>query len=219
MVSDSNDKTIFENVIRGLEADILNAGAHLAIDATARQAYIQQIKAMADELRSQVISGKITWGEATFQAQETRNIIMVLIRDRSTPVGRAMAEKLKFEGKTLNELIAKNTERLYGSKQNFHNLSIAQRNTVYAKIIESAGRSNAFVTARVRNFSYAGRGLVVLSIGLSVYTVMTAKNKIRAVIRELTIGGAGIVGGIASGSLAGVICGSGAPVCVTAGAL
>ena len=105
MVSDSNDKTIFENLIRGLEADILNAGAHLTIDAAARQAYIQQIKAVADELRSQVMSGRVTWKEAVFEAQETRNIIMELIRSRSTPVGRAMAEKLKLEGKTLNELI------------------------------------------------------------------------------------------------------------------
>jgi short-subunit dehydrogenase len=36
---------------------------------------------------------------------------MVVIRGRSTPVGRAMAEQLKREGKTLNELVARKDSR------------------------------------------------------------------------------------------------------------
>ncbi|MDR2852310.1 MAG: hypothetical protein LBV61_04545 [Burkholderiaceae bacterium] len=77
------------------------------MDATTRQAYTRQIKAMADELSRLANSGEITWSQAVSQAQEARNTIMEIIRNRSTPAGRAVAEWLKREGKTLNELIAK----------------------------------------------------------------------------------------------------------------
>lgn len=41
------------------------------------------------------------------EAQETRNLIMDMVRTRSTPLGRAMAERMKTSGVTLNELVAK----------------------------------------------------------------------------------------------------------------
>ena len=70
----------------------------------------------------------------------------------------------------------------------------------------------------MRKLSYAGRGLIVISIALSVYTVATADDKLNAASREATITGAGIGGGLAGGAIAGLVCGPGAPVCVTVGA-
>lgn len=70
----------------------------------------------------------------------------------------------------------------------------------------------------MRNLSYAGRGLLVVSIALSVYTIATADDKAAATGREAAITGAGIGGGIAGGAIAGLACGLGAPVCVTIGA-
>lgn len=214
----NNDRAIFESSIQALEAEVANIGAHLAVDSAARQAYARQIKLMADDLRRQASSGRITWSQAASQAQETRNAIMEIIRGRSTPIGRAMAEQLKREGKTLNELVARKASHLYGPNANFNHLSATQQNSVYAEIVKSAGRSNPRVTATMRRFSHAGRGLIVLSIALSVYTVMTADDKAKAAGRELAVSGAGIGGGIAGGALAGLICGPGAPVCVTVGA-
>ena len=66
--------------------------------------------------------------------------------------------------------------------------------------------------------SHAGRGLLFLSLGLSVYSVATSQNKAATAVKELAITGAGIGGGIAGGALAGLACGPGAPVCVTVGA-
>ena len=70
----------------------------------------------------------------------------------------------------------------------------------------------------MKKLSHAGRGLIVISIALSVYTVATAENKVDAAGKEIVVTGAGIGGGIAGGALAGLACGPGAPVCVTVGA-
>lgn len=217
-VAPNTERIKFESIVQGLEAEIANAGAHITIDAATRQAYSRQIKAMADELRNQVNSGRLTWSQAASEAQEARNAIMEIVRSRSTPIGRAMAEQLKREGKTLNELIARKTSQMFGPNANFTRLSPSQQNAVYAEIIKSAGKSNPRVTAMMRRLSRAGRGLIVLSVALSVYQVITADDKVSAAGRELTVTGAGIAGGIAGGALAGLACGPGAPVCVTVGA-
>jgi len=143
---------------------------------------------------------------------------MEIIRGRSTPVGRAMAEQLKSEGRTLNELIARKTQQIHGNNAVFNQLTPAQQNTVYGEIVRSSGRSNPRISAMMRRLSYAGRGLIVLSIALSVYTVATSDDKVDAAGRELAVTGAGIGGGIAGGAIAGLACGPGAPVCVTVGA-
>lgn len=214
----NDDRSAFDSAIRALEAEIANVGAHLTLDAGARQAYTRQIAALAAELRGQVAAGEISWAQAAEKANLARNSIMDVIRGRSTPVGRAMAEQLKREGKTLNELIARKTLQLHGAKAQFGALSAVEQNAIYAEIVASAGRSNPRVTANMRLLSRAGRGLLVLSIGLSVYTIATADDKLDAAGHELAVTGAGIAGGVAGGALAGLACGPGAPVCVTVGA-
>lgn len=213
-----SDRQIFESAIRALEAEIANIGVHLVLDSEARRAYEKQIRLMASDLRTQASTGKITWIKAAEQAQETRNLVMEIIRSRSTPVGLAMAQRLKSEGKTLNELIARKTQQLFGKNATFARLTKAQQNTVYAEIVKSAGKSNPKVTSAMRQLSYAGRGLIVISIALSVYTVATSDNKFNAAGKEIAITGAGIGGGLVGGAIAGLACGPGAPVCVTVGA-
>lgn len=217
-VSSNNYQAAFDATIRAMEAEIANIGAHLTIDASARQAYIRLIKAMAEDLRAQVKGGGITWEQAASQAQQTRNIIMEIMRGRSTPVGQAVAERLKSEGKTLNELVARKTQQLFGPQTNFDKLILSQKNAIYAEIVKSAGKSNLKVTATMRLLSRAGRGLLVFSLALSVYTIVTAEDKLESAKREFAVTGTGIGGGIAGGALAGLACGPGAPVCVTVGA-
>lgn len=159
-----------------------------------------QVAALADDVRRQVAMRRLTWRQAAEQANELRNTIMTLMRGRSTPVGRAMAERLKLDGKTLNELIASKTQRLYGPKVDFNKLTTAQQNAVYSEIVKSAGKTNPRVSALVSKLSIAGRGLLVISVGLSVYTVATADNNAEAAAREATTTGAGIAGGGHGGS-------------------
>lgn len=214
----AGDPLAFEHAIQALEAEIANAGAHFTLDAAARRAYSAQVRTLADELRRQASRGVLTWRQAAEQAHQTRNAIMELVRQRSTPVGRALAEQLKSEGRSLNELIARKTLQLHGPQANFHALTPAQQNHVYAEIVQAAGKANPRVNAAMRGLSRAGRGLLFISLALSVYQVANADDKLAAAGRELAVTGAGIGGGIAGGALAGLACGPGAPVCVAVGA-
>lgn len=214
----TNDEAVFERIIQSLQAQITNVGAHLTIDTRARLLYVQEIKYMSDKLRVYAKSGRITWAVAARQAQETRNLIMGIIRARSTPVGRAFAEKMKLKGHSLNQLIALKTIEIHGEQAVFSRLSSFKQDVIYAKIVESAGRSNANVTRAMKTLTYAGRGSLFVAVALSAYTIATSSNKVAAFQKELAVNGASIAGGIAGGAVAGLACGPAAPVCVTVGA-
>jgi hypothetical protein len=205
-------------VIDQFRGDIANAAAHMAIDGQARGVYDRLINRLAGELRDEAAQGRITWRVAAERAQQVRNATMEIIRGRSTPVGRALAQRLKSEGRTLNELVARKTVQLFGRGANFSRLSVAQQNAVYAAIVDSAGRSNPQITARMWRVSVAGRALLLVSVALAVYNIATAEDHVAAAQREGALLGGGIAGGIAGGALAGLMCGPGAPVCVTVGA-
>ena len=214
--SQMEDRLAFESAIRALEAQIANASAHLAIDAPARHLYETQIKAMSDSLRTQAESGKITWAKAAREAQETRNVIMEVMRGRSSPVGRAIAEKLKLNGKTLNEMIARKAQALFGSNVVFDRLSPQQQGQVYAEIVKSAGKSDPRISAS--KLSIAAKSLIFVTLAFSAYNIATAEDKVDAAKKEALVTTVSITSGIAGGALAGLACGPGAPVCVTLGA-
>lgn len=209
---------LLDDALQSFEAQLANTGAHLGLDGAARAHYSRLIQALAQELRHEAESGRITWAQAAEQAHATRNAVMDTIRSRSTPVGRALAEHLKREGRSLNELIARKVLQLHGPRAEFARLAPAQQNAIYAEIVASASRSNPQVSLVMQRLSVAGRGLLVLSLALSVYQVAVAEDRMTVAKREAVVTGAGIGGGLAGGALAGLMCGPGAPVCVTVGA-
>lgn len=71
---------------KALEAQVVNVGFHMVMGAEARQLYSRQIKRFSEELKLEVKQGKISWKEAAKKANETRNVIMEIIRGKSTPV-------------------------------------------------------------------------------------------------------------------------------------
>ena len=180
--------------------------------------YACEIKAMSENLRREVARGSLTWSQAAEQAQTTRNLVIQLTRSRTTPVGRAFAEYKQAEGRGLNALVADKTAKLFGKTAVFAKLTPSQQNRVFAEIVASAGRSQPTITRNVLRLSYVGRSVILLSLALSTYNVLTAGDRSTAVKRELATTTAGISGSIAAGALAGLACGPGAPVCVTIGA-
>lgn len=213
----SREQQQFDEVISAFQGDLSAAAARLSVDPRLRLEYSRRIKEMAADLTSRANRGFITWQQAAREAQETRNLIMEMIRSRSTPLGRAMAEQIKSSGKTLNELVAKKATSLFGQQTSFAALTEAQKNQVYAAIVESAGKSNPRVNLKMQRLSRAGKGLIVLSVALSVYEIYTAENKLAETGRQLALNGSGIAGAAAGGAVAGLMCGPGAPVCVLVG--
>ncbi len=54
-------RSSFDSAIRGLEAEIANAGAYLVIDGETRSTYARLVRGMADDLAGQVKAGRLTW--------------------------------------------------------------------------------------------------------------------------------------------------------------
>jgi hypothetical protein len=212
------DRKAFEKEIESIEAQLANIGTYLTIDSSARLAYTREIKSMADRIRTEATSRRISWAQAAQQAQEARNLVMEVIRARSSPLGQAIAQRLKANGKTLNEIIARQTVKAHGNGAVFSSLSISQKNAIYAAVVTSAAKSNVSVTNAMSRLSFAGKGLLGLSIALSVYDIAIANDKVAATKLEIARTGASITGGIAGGALAGLACGPGAPICVAVGA-
>lgn len=213
----ASERDKFDSAINALQGDVSAVAARLTIDPRLRLEYSRRIKEMSADLRAKATAGVISWEKAAQEAQQTRNLIMEMVRARSTPLGRAMAEQLKSEGKTLNELVAKKAKSLFGSQANFNSLSEVQKNQIYAGIVESAGKSNPQVNMKMMQLSRLGKGLVVLSIAISVYEIYTADDKVSESGRQIAINSAGIAGAAAGGAMAGLMCGPGAPVCVLIG--
>lgn len=213
-----NTEAAFDAAMDQLRVQTMNVAAHLSIDPAVRLSYGRNIQAMSQDLRMQVKLGLISWSQAAAQANVLRNELMDLARSRSTPIGKAMAESLKFKGKTLNELVARYAMELYGTSADFNGLTREQKNAVYAKVVERSGISNPKVNLRMARLSAAARAIWVVSISLAVYNIATAEDKVQAAQKEVAYAGAGIAGGMAGGALAGLMCGPGAPLCVGVGA-
>lgn len=170
------DEEVFDNAIKSLESTAASIGAHLEIDSTSRRTYAREIKTMSAKLQQQVAAGRLTWAQAAEQAQTTRNVIMQFTRSRSTPIARAFAERTKTEGRGLNALVADKTSKLFGKDAVFTKLMPSKQNRVFAEIVASAGRSHPTITRNVRRLSHLGRGIILLSLALSTYNILTARN-------------------------------------------
>ena len=217
-MSETEDRLRFEQIIRELQATAINFAAQMEADAATRSLYERSISAMSADLRQAASSGQISWHRAAEEASLARNAIMDDMRWRSSPIGRARAEALKANGANLNTLVARQTLRRYGSNADFNALSRAQQNRVYLDIVESSGRANQVVTGRLRAVRATTRSLVFLSLAVSTYNIAVADDKVAAAGEEAAYAGAGIAGGVVGGAAAGLVCGPGAPVCVTVGA-
>lgn len=212
------DRNEFQRVARSAEASIVSLASEVVWDGSVRAQYREQIRRAIADFERRATLGEITWAQAAERVNIMRNDTMEALRLRSSPVGRSIAEWLKAEGKTLNELIARYTIKLHGPNARFDALTAAEKNAVYAEIVQAAGRSNPKVNLWLGRASRAGKGLIVLSVAYSIYAISTSDDPAATARREVAVTGAGIAGGVAGGALAGLACGPGAPVCVTVGA-
>ena len=201
------DRETFENEARILLSEGNALAAQTFNDARVRLAYQRQLQSTVNELRAAAQSGRITWAQAAGEAHRMRNETLGLMRGRSSPIGRAIAEMLKQEGVTYDALLARYSQRLFGQNAQFGRLSAAQQQQVHMAIVEAAARTRPNVNRWLRHGSRAARGLMVLSLGVAVYNVYTADDRAAAARREGAVLGAGLAGSVAAGALAGAIFG------------
>lgn len=209
------DDQILEFALSQMESVAFNFAYRHVKDGQVRKSYINQTLKLSQEYRANVKSGSMTAGQAAEQVHVIRNEILEAQRLRSSDIGKAKAISLKRTGITFEDLTAKYAKLKFGKM--FNSLSINQKNIVYLEIIESSGRPRPSVNAAAIRYSRFGRGLLIVTVGIAIYNIATAENKVRATTREGVVIGAGFMGGAAGGALAGLACGPGAPICSTVG--
>ncbi len=205
-----NNKASFEKAADLLKGDIFLAGRFAAQDATARQTFEIAVEQLIEEMRRDVRFKELTWREATEHAGEARDDLFDMMRGRSSPMGRAIAESMGAQGVTINELIGRYALKQFGGSTRFALLTGIQKNEVYAEIVAAARRANPGIAARVLRWSFAGRRLLFLSFAIAVYEIFAADDRADAL---------GVVmAGSNGGMVAGIPCGPGFPPCVALGA-
>lgn len=158
----------------------ISLGAETTWDSIVRDVYnkgAQGIRTQAGEL---VRTGQMNLDEAKIWANGQRNALMQACRDKSSPLGKAIAEAIKPTPKTVAEL-----EKLGKSA---------------AGIIESAGKTNPYVNRVAVGFRYAGPTLLVVGLAFSAYHIATAPPTERW---QVAIQEAGTLAGALAGGWAG----------------
>lgn len=89
----SDDREAFDRLIQTIESEITTAASFMSRDSSVRVMYSIEIREMSRELSLKVTRREINWAQAAQEANMARNDVLNIMRNRSTPIGRAYAEK------------------------------------------------------------------------------------------------------------------------------
>ena len=206
-----------QEAITLIEAELDSFGYQLHHDSKIRAGYNSWIKKEMDQIKSDARRKVFNWEIAARKANEVRNQVMKILRDKSHPVGRAFAESLKKDGVTLNQMIARKMVERGWESIPFGELKPVQKERIYKEVVISAAKSRPSVNKKAASMSRFGRGLLLISLAISIHEIAGSENKMQAAAKEAATTASGIAGGVAGGAIAGLACGPGAPVCVTIG--
>ena len=95
----------------------------------------------------------------------------------------------------------------------FSELSQQERGRVYYSVIESAGRPNAKVNAKVRKLEVRGKVLLLVTALLATERIIHARDRVKEAARQGSIIAGGMLGGGLAGFGVSFLCGPGEPVC------
>ena len=211
--TDTRGPEPLQRALSAFEAEAVNFARRFIPDHSLRQQYIAKVKQMSDAVLDDVRRGVISAEQGQSLANQLRNEILATTRGASSDVGRAWAEALKAQGRTLAELQERYATQLF--RRSFETLSETERNRVFLAIIEASGRARPSVLATSTRLVRLSRGLLFGTAAIAVYQVSTAEDPGREAVKQGTVVGAGLAGGALAGAAAtGLICGPGAPVCV-----
>lgn len=186
----------FERALQAMETTALAFAESAIKDPKARAEYARRTAQARNELIELVKSRKLTPHQAAQTANAMRNQIMELARATLSDFGLALSKDMKAAGRPLDYMQTVKARELFG--KSFEALSATERDAVWLKIVDSAGKSNPKVNMRVRWYGYMGRGLMVFTLAVAVYNVSTAEDPTRQAAKEGTAIAGGIAGGVAA---------------------
>lgn len=201
--------------LRNVEAQAAQFGLRFISDAKVRRNYTRLTARYTKYAQRAMESGTISAREAAERASAMRNTLVDAMRLKSSDIGRAIAEKQKPATKAFAWFCEHYAKEMFGKE--FGKLSEKEVFKVYHKIVERSGAPNQAFTAKAARYGKLGKVCIFVTIGIAVFNIAVAEDKVDATKRE----GVSVLGGMAGGALvgagAGLLCGPGAPVCVTVG--
>jgi hypothetical protein len=206
---------MLQEALDSLRSEVLNFSRRFIQDSGVRADYVAQAEKVSREILEGVEKGELTPGEAAIQAHSMRNGLLDSARLKNSDIGRAVSEAEKASGLTIEELLAKYSQEIF--KKDFSALGAAEQDAVFLQVVRAAGRPNPRFTALATKLGTAGKGLLIISVSLAVYTVATSERPGREAARQGAGAGVGFLGSLAGGAIAGLACGPGAPICVGVG--
>lgn len=194
-----------------IEAEAANFARQFIKDANIRQSYKQGIKEMSNKFLQEVEKENdksrrnILAERLAREANIFRNQTMNDMRKKSTHLGKSIAEVMKKDGRTFDEMVEKKIKDLKYNKP-FEQLTSKEQMEVYKEIIKSSGKDNKKVSSITTGFKYFGRFLVIVSFGAFAYDIYLAENKAKATISGGAVFGGGLLGGSAGGAVGYAVC-------------
>jgi hypothetical protein len=85
----------FERAANEFQSVVNTCAMAGAWEASLRSRYQATIRAAVDKVKRRVAASELTWQQGAEQLNQLRNDCMEMIRARSTPMGRALAQSLK----------------------------------------------------------------------------------------------------------------------------
>jgi hypothetical protein len=202
-MTDSRTDPRLETALRQLEVAANNFAVRLIRVTQVRAAYVEKIGEMSQSIRLAVETGDLSASRGAEIANEMRNKIMEMQRGRDFDLGRSLAQRMKSQGLSLEELITRAMRKLNLEGKPFNQLSGQQQRQVFTEIIDSAGRSRPAVTRGMTRLRWAGRGLWLATLVIAAYNIGTAENPWWQTGREAANIAGGLGGGFAGGAAMG----------------
>jgi len=214
----NREHSLKSNILGDARDSLEAAGAKFAADAISdekvRGRYVDGIKQVSRFVQSEVDSGKMTSYQGAKYCNQLRNQILVETRKVTSSWGKAIVEKRKPLGPTLEESLNKYSLRLF--KKPYAALSVAEKDKANYAVVASAGRNDINFTDGTRLLKNAARGTILLTGGLAAYAILAADDKVTAASRQGTVIQGGLLGGYLAGLGTSLLCGPGAPICAIA---
>ncbi|MFO0613583.1 MAG: hypothetical protein U0414_13385 [Polyangiaceae bacterium] len=201
-----------QSAVDQFQAEALQFSLRFINDAKTRVHYKQLIEAASKEVTGALERGEINAYEAARRAHALRNEVLRFSRTKTSDIGLAFAKDLKAEGRSLAYYVEKYAAELY--QKSAQALTNAEREAVYLKVVQRSGVANEEVVALAAGIGKVGRGLLVVSAAVSIWTVYKSDDRLDAIGREGATTGGGILGGMAAGAAVGALGGPAAVVTV-----
>jgi hypothetical protein len=203
-----------DEAIAGLEGAATRFSLDAIQDAQTRSNYAANIRRLSEQVRIDVLEGRISAREGVEFCYEMRNKIMAEHRKLTSAPALARAEQYKKTPPTLPQLFEKYATDTFG--QSYESLSVDQKKQIHYKVIESSGRDNVRFTKGTERLRIMGKVGVLVTAAFATYDILNAENKVKETARQGMIIGAGAAGGLLAGLGVSLLCGPGAPVCAIA---